>query len=375
MKYLNIVSFDVPYPPNYGGVIDVFYKIKYLKKHNVNVILHCFDYGRGKQNELLNLCYKVIYYKRTKNIKYIFSTIPSFVNTRNNIELLKNLLDNNYPILFEGLHSCFYLNHPELVNRNRVVRTHNIELEYYKKLAIYDRNIFNKIHYFFETLKLKNYEVNTLKHASAIAAISKNDFIYLKTFHNNVNHVSAFHPNDDVISKIGKGDFILYHGTLSIPENLNAAIWLVKNVFSKLNYKCIIIGNCKPKSLSNLIKRYKNIELISNIPTNEIHSYIQNAHINILPTFQNTGIKLKLLAAIFNGRFCIANSFMVENTGLDPLCIVKNSPTEMINSINEIMKTPFTEEIIEYRRNYLNENNFTNEKSITNLLKIIFPTL
>ena len=27
---LNIVSFDVPYPPDYGGVIDVFYKIKEL---------------------------------------------------------------------------------------------------------------------------------------------------------------------------------------------------------------------------------------------------------------------------------------------------------------------------------------------------------
>ena len=29
-KEVHIVSFDVPYPPNYGGVIDVFYKIKTL---------------------------------------------------------------------------------------------------------------------------------------------------------------------------------------------------------------------------------------------------------------------------------------------------------------------------------------------------------
>ncbi len=29
-KYLHIISFDIPYPPNYGGVIDVFYKLKAL---------------------------------------------------------------------------------------------------------------------------------------------------------------------------------------------------------------------------------------------------------------------------------------------------------------------------------------------------------
>ena len=28
MKAINIISFDVPYPANYGGVIDVFYKIQ-----------------------------------------------------------------------------------------------------------------------------------------------------------------------------------------------------------------------------------------------------------------------------------------------------------------------------------------------------------
>ena len=31
-KAVNIVSFNIPYPPNYGGVIDVFFKIKALSK-------------------------------------------------------------------------------------------------------------------------------------------------------------------------------------------------------------------------------------------------------------------------------------------------------------------------------------------------------
>ena len=58
-KHLNIVSFNVPWPANYGGVIDVFYKIKALHDIGVKVILHCFEYGRPQAKELENYCEKV----------------------------------------------------------------------------------------------------------------------------------------------------------------------------------------------------------------------------------------------------------------------------------------------------------------------------
>ena len=45
---LHIISFDVPYPPDYGGAIDVFYKLKALNQEGVKIHLHCFEYGRGK---------------------------------------------------------------------------------------------------------------------------------------------------------------------------------------------------------------------------------------------------------------------------------------------------------------------------------------
>ena len=51
-KQLHIISFDVPFPADYGGVIDVFFKIKALHKADVKIILHCFEYGRLPQVEL-----------------------------------------------------------------------------------------------------------------------------------------------------------------------------------------------------------------------------------------------------------------------------------------------------------------------------------
>ena len=63
-RRLHIVSFDVPYPADYGGVIDVYYKIKALADQGVSIILHCYQYGRPEQKELEGLCEKVYYYPR-----------------------------------------------------------------------------------------------------------------------------------------------------------------------------------------------------------------------------------------------------------------------------------------------------------------------
>ena len=66
---LHIVSFDVPFPTNYGGVIDVFYKLKALHKQGVEIYLHVYEYGIGEQKELLNYCKEVFYYPRNSFIK------------------------------------------------------------------------------------------------------------------------------------------------------------------------------------------------------------------------------------------------------------------------------------------------------------------
>ena len=47
---------------------------------------------------------------------------------------------------------------------------------------------------------------------------------------------------------------------------------------------------------------------------------ISKAQVNILPSFNCTGVKLKLLNALFNGRHCIVNQDAVEGTGLESTC-------------------------------------------------------
>ena len=87
MKHLHIVSFDIPFPADYGGVIDVFYKIKALHELGVVITLHCFEYGeRQPQKELENYCKNVFYYKRTRSILDLLSSQPFIVKSRENKE-------------------------------------------------------------------------------------------------------------------------------------------------------------------------------------------------------------------------------------------------------------------------------------------------
>jgi hypothetical protein len=368
-KAIHIVAFDVPYPPNYGGVIDVFYKIKTLHQAGVNITLHCFDYGKGKQTELEKYCTKVFYYARKTGAHHLLSPLPYIVASRTSNELMKNLLADNHPILFEGLHCCYYLGDERLRDRKKLVRTHNIEHKYYSSLAVSEKKFFKKGYFIREAGKLKKFQ-DVLTHANHILAISASDAKELSGHYKNVCCVSAFHAHNQVDIKMGKGFFALYHGNLKVNENNQAALYLVKHVFNDLLVPFIIAGNGASAELKKAIAGKNHIELKETISTEEILQLVQDAQLNILPTFQATGIKLKLLAALFTGRHCLVNSPMVINTGLEPLCRVTDSAQQMKKEILHCMEIDFNStEIV--KREQLLQAHFSNQAGVEKLLGLI----
>ena len=90
-KHLNIIALNIPYPANYGGVIDIFYKLRALYRCGVKIHLHCFEYGRAHTSELNSMCEQVFYYKRNTGLAANFSLLPYNVNSRRNNLLLENL--------------------------------------------------------------------------------------------------------------------------------------------------------------------------------------------------------------------------------------------------------------------------------------------
>ena len=359
----------MPYPANYGGVIDIYYKIKALHQQGIKIHLHCFEYGRAEALSLQSICEKVYYYKRKMSKQYLFNLLPFVVVTRSSEKLMETLLRDRHPIMFEGLHCCFHLSDSRLKDRIKIVRTHNIEHEYYINLEKVEKSIFRKIYFGMEATKLKRFE-KVLNKANYIAAISPADAKELSGRYNNVHHITAFHPNEKVIIKEGKGEYCLYHGNLEVGENNQAALYLVNEVFSKINIPLIIAGRKPSEELIETVLKHNNIELRANINTQEIDELIKNAQINVLPTFQATGIKLKLLAALFAGRHSLVNSPMVANTGLEELCSIKNTADEMIKETVRLFELPFEMNEKEKREKILSLN-FSNTENGKKLIDLI----
>ena len=366
---LNVVSFSVPFPANYGGVIDVFYKLKALSKLDVKIILHCFQYDRKPSKELENICEQVYYYPRKMVGNHLLGFYPFIVGSRKSEKLVENLLKTDTPILFEGLHSCYSINDERLKRRKKLVRSHNIEHDYYSALAKLERNPMKRLYFKSEAKKLKRFEPLAYKKADFILGISKKDTEYLNSKYKNAVHVSAFHGFDRVdISKETK-DFSLYHGNLSVGENNEAALFLVNKVFKGLEKKLVIAGNNPSVELQKTVKNLPNVELKDNLTPDNINELIHKANINILPTFQSTGIKLKLLAALFNGANCLVNNEMVEGTGLDKIVSIANSAKEFKIKVIELSSKPISDDACAEREEILFA--FSNVFNTSQIIKLI----
>lgn len=258
------------------------------------------------------------------------------------------------------------------MNRFKIVRTHNIEHHYYQNLANVEKDLFKKYYFLSEVGKLQRFE-RTLCNAQLVAAISKADTEYLDSKYPNVHQISAFHPNDKVEIAEGIGKFCLYHGSLEIGENNEAALHLVRNIFSTIDVPLIIAGNKPSQELKAEVAKHFNVEIRSGLNTKDIHQLIKDAQINVLPTFQATGIKLKLLAALYMGRHCLVNSFMVENTGLESLCRVEDTDKRFIQAVQTLFTEEFNGNGRERRAEILNER-FCNTVNAKKLYSLIFDS-
>ena len=370
--HLHIVCLDVPYPPDYGGVFDLFYKIKTLHQLGIKIHLHCFEYGRGEQPELNKYCVEVYYYEREKLVQGIPLRLPYIVSSRINPALIKNLLKDNHPVLLEGIHCTYYLYHGQLNQREVLVRLHNVEYEYYKQLAKSSNNFYKKIYYNLESRLLKKYERSVAKKAKFIAVNEKDKEAYQKNFSaKRIEFLPVFLPFNKVESELGKGNFCLYHGNLSVAENEKAALWLLENIVKCLtDFNFIFAGKNPSESLKNEQLKNKNVQLIQNPSHNEMQELIRNAHIHLLPSFNSTGIKIKMLNALFNGRFVITNKVSLEGTGLETLCCIEENPSGYIKRITELFAIDFDENQINKRKVIL-ENLYDNEKNGKRLIKML----
>lgn len=369
---LHIVSFAIPDPPDYGGIIDVFYKIKCLSEAGVSIYLHCSQYdGRQPSPILESWCKKVWYYPRKTGLQGLSWKYPYMVYSRRDEQLLLRLQQIDAPIFFDGLSTSYYASHPSLASRLKILRPQNVEQDYYRLLAKRTPHFFKKTYYTVEAMLLARME-RKLGMMQAFFTVAQHDFDFFKVQYPLAAHeyMPSFQPYHQVTSLTGIGEYCLYHGNLSVAENEEAALFLLEQVFSKTTMKIVLAGKKPSAKIIQAAAALPNCQLIANPDSSTMQQLIAKAQVHVLPTFQSTGLKLKLLHALYQGRHVLVNTAMLTGTGLASICHIANDAPDFIAQINNLMQQPFDLPEREKRQQVLQQH-YDNATNIQKLVRYL----
>lgn len=317
-KRIHIVSFDVPFPPDYGGVLDVYLRAKALKQAGYSVILHCYEYGRGRDHDFSQIADEIHYYDRKTGLKSLLSSLPYIVKSRNSAELLNRLLADNDPILLEGQHNTFWADELLKRKRNFAIRMHNIEWHYYDDLAKSSKTYSERLFFGMEARKLKKQELRLKK--VPVLCISENDRQYYDQLGFHAVYLPVtIHP-DLVLEPLEGKRFALFHGNLSVAENTEAIHKLLaENKRKPLDIPVVIAGKNPNKQLVSKIQN-AGWECIENPTNSELDNLLRSCSVHLLVGFKSAGIKLKVIRALLSGKPCIATEEMLGNSTFEKYC-------------------------------------------------------
>ena len=212
-----------------------------------------------------------------------------------------------------------------------------------------------------------------LNHAQVILTVNDQDTNYFKQKYPEAEttYLPSFHASDKVDIKKGVGEYILFHGNLSVSENYEAASWLIEQVFSKLDFPVIVAGLNPPAFLKALCDKY-HVSLVSNPSDKRMSELIFNAQVHVLNTNQSTGLKLKLLNVLFRGRFIVAKNHIIFGTNLkaNDSFFLAEEADEFIRKINACVKLELGDRMIKHREEQI--VTFDNRVNVQKLIEIVF---
>ncbi len=362
----------VPWPADFGGVQDIFNCIVALHRQGVLIQLHCFTNAMDADpGPLKKYCDAIFLYKRKIGIRSLSATIPYIVKSRTSAQLDIKLAKDNFPILIQGVHCSALLNNLILQNRKIAIRLFNVESNYYAALAKLEKSWWKKFYYKIESKLLKRYERKVAAFGN-ILCISKTDqqFYHEQLAAKSAYFLPAFTGFTQSKTKAGLGDFILYQANLSVNENEAVAIWLVNNIADHISLPLVIAGKRPGRILLHHAEKKPSVKVIANPGKETMEALTADAQINLVHSYNTTGVKLKLLNALFYGSHCVGNLASVAGSGLESLLELAENDSETIEAINRLSQQPMEPEKISERTKALSQiyNDDKNANFIRELL-------
>jgi len=227
-----------------------------------------------------------------------------------------------------------------------VVRAHNVEFKIWKLLAENEANPIKKWYLNLLAKRLERYEVNMLKNVNGVVAITEEDKKDFKTL--GVDTPSEVVPIGiavyDTPSSSLDETLSLYHlGAMDWAPNVEAVVWFLNEVWP-------LINKSVPEATAHFAGRKMPAPLLSRSNENLIiegevvdaAEFISDKNIAIIPIQSGSGIRVKIIEALANGKVVITTSLgatgIKYEDGINLL--IANTPIEFVEKLQLLKNEP-----------------------------------
>ncbi len=343
---LHIISFAVPYPPVYGGAIDSWHRLRELKAAGVRVTLHCFLYHAFKPQPILEtVAQEVHYYPRVIWPVVLTRDQPYIVSSRKSPALLQRLRADHQPVLCEGIQTTGFAK--ECPGKTWLLRAHNVEHQYYRELADRGKGIKTLI-YRREAQCLESYERESVSLFKAVFSISPKDHQWFTDQKAQSVLVPPFHGFEQPDMPLGRGAYVLFHGDLSLEVNQQAVLDMMRHLPAEHAYPVLIAGRKGNRIFEEKLSRMPNLRREADVSEETMTTLIRNAHIILIHSLHDAGMKMKIFPALYHGRFVAASENIRTGTVLDEALQFYN-PYELAANVDRLWPMEFTTTMVSER--------------------------
>lgn len=373
-KIILVVNCDFVYPPDHGGRVDSWNRIKCLYQMDCVVDLICTVKDMPSQeyvDEVRKYVRNLYFCPRKNRIVDIFSRAPLQLKSR---EQLKNVkLDAVYDYLIvEDTGAMPILQNPKLSYNKAMLHMHNDNYVYFNGLASSESILWKKLYYLLDAYKFRNIDASVVRAIPNVAFISYDEMIRYKKRYPHIHE--TFLPaaiEADYKERTLTSRTVLLIGSLFMINNQDAIRFYLRDVHPHLTqdvegYRLIIAGNSRGKGVAwieEMTADYHNVDIYDT--PEDLDGLYAQAGVFVNPMRYGAGVKLKTVNAIVNGLPVVATTIGNEGTGLihGEQILVDDDPLVLCRYIKELLgDVSMRRAFVNRAQAYLRENYNQKEK-------------
>ena len=360
-KKILFLSPQLPYPPYSGGVIKSWKLVEFLSaKYELYVAYFLKNEDADYEEEFLEKVALAGYYSERIDVP------------RSPVNLIKSNLKGMPLNLYRNLSKKFatktaeiakqcdviFVDHYEVFQyvpsnfKGRVVlHQHNCEYLMWDRFAKVEKNLIKRLALKNQAWWIKNYERSICNQSDVVLA-APNDIEELKLIGGtDTNYLETYHLGDEKLLAAPELEFekteeaLLFVGTLTWEANVDGLIWFLQEGWAKLkdkhaNLKFYIVGKNPDPRIVELASVAGNDIVLTGF-VEDLEPYFQKCRVFVSPLRFGSGIKVKVMNAMYRGIPTVTTSVGAEGMAVENKIhlMIEDEMDKFCTSISELINT------------------------------------